>query len=64
MYTIEFYTDKNKKCELKKYLYNLSNSTNKNDRIKLKKIRMYINLLAQCGFSLTEPYIKKIDKDI
>ena len=64
MYSIELYTDKNGKCELEQYLLSLSYSTNKNDRIKLKKIRMYINLLSEHGFKLTEQYIKKIDKEL
>ena len=64
MYNIELYQDKNGKCELEEYLNNLKNSTNKNDRIKLNKIRLYFNLLSECGFELTEPYIKKICKDI
>ena len=25
---------------------------------------MYIDLLSECGLTLTEPYIKKIDKEI
>ena len=64
MYNIELYQDKSGKCELEEYLNNLKNSTNKNDRIKLNKIRLYINLLSEFGFELTEPYIKKISKEI
>ena len=64
MYDIELYEDENRKCEIEEYLKKLANSKSKEDRIKLNKIRMYINLLSQCGLELTEPYIKKIDKDI
>lgn len=64
MYEIVIYEDKNGKSEIKDYLKKLSVTTNKEDRIKLNKIRMYINLLSKYGFELKEPYIKKIAKDI
>jgi len=50
MYKIELYVDKNGDCELEKYFQQLRHSESKEDRIKLNKIRMYINLLAECGF--------------
>ena len=31
--------------------------------LKLKKISMYIDLLAEYGLMLNEPYIKKLDKE-
>ena len=39
-------------------------NNSKENRQKLKKINMYIDLLSECGFFLYEPYIKKLDKEI
>ena len=64
MYEIEIYEYSNGKSEIEKYFKELNKSRNKIHRIKLKKIRMYINLLAEYGLELNEPYIKKIDKEI
>lgn len=64
MYNIEFYEDKNGNCEIENYLKKLRKGLNKEDRIKLNKIRMYLNLLSDYGFQLNEPYIKKVEKDI
>ncbi len=58
MYNIEFYEDKNGNSEVYGYIQELRDSKNKEDRQKLKKITMYIDLLSECGLSLTEPYIK------
>lgn len=64
MYDIELYSDNNGNSELEEYLKSLRASNNKEDRVKLNKIRMYINLLAEYGLELKEPYIKKINKEI
>ncbi len=64
MYKIEIYEDKNGKSEIQEYLINLRNSNNKDEKVKVNKIRLYINLLAKYGFELREPYIKKIDNQI
>ena len=63
MYKIEFYEDKNGESEVYKFIKNLNNNS-KEKRQKLKKITMYIDLLAEYGLKLTEPYVKKIDKEI
>ena len=52
MYDIDIYEDKNGK------------SKSKDDKINSNKIRTYINLLAENGFELKEPFIKKIDTEI
>ena len=52
------------KSELIKYFERLQKSKNKDDRIKVNKIRMYMKLLEEYGLQLNEPYIKKITKDI
>ncbi len=64
MYEIEMYEDKNGYSEVYEYINELNKNNNKDNRIKLKKINMYIELLSKHGLSLTEPYIKKLDKDI
>lgn len=64
MFDIEFYEDKNGKSEVYEYIQKLNKTNGKENRQKLKKINMYIDLLSECGISLTEPYIKKLDKEI
>lgn len=64
MYNVEIYVNKNGKSEIYKYLANLGKSKDKDSRIKLKKIDLYIKLLKKYGLSLNETYIKKIDKEL
>lgn len=64
MFNVEFYEDKYGKSEVYEYIKYLKNNLNKENKQKLKKIDMYIDLLSQEGLKLTEPYIKKIDKEI
>ena len=64
MFDIEFYEDKNGESEVYNYIQKLNKNKSKENRQKLKKIYMYIDLLSECGLSLTEPYIKKLDKEI
>lgn len=64
MYNIEIYEYQNGESEVRNYLHELQSSNNKNNKIKFNKITMYIDLLAQYGLSLNEPYIKRIDSDI
>lgn len=64
MYIIELYEKQNGESEIKDYLEKLKSTKNKENRIKSKKIAMYIDLLAEYGLKLTEPYIKKVDNEI
>lgn len=64
MYDIEFYEDKNGESEVYEYIQKLRKSKTKENKQKLKKIYMYIELLVEHGLSLKEPYIKKLDKEI
>ena len=64
MYEIEFYEDIHGKSEVYEYIKQLRNNLDKDNKQKLKKIYMYIDLLSQEGLKLSEPYIKKIDKEI
>ena len=64
MYEIEIYEDENGYSEVYEYIQKLNKGNGKDNRIKLKKINMYIELLSEYGLTLTEPYIKKLDKEI
>ena len=64
MFDIEIYEDKNGKSDIYEYIQRLNKSKSKENRQKLKKINMYIDLLSEYGLTLTEPYIKKLDKEI
>ena len=64
MFDIEFYEDPNGKSEVYEYIQELNKNKSKENKQKLKKIYMYIDLLSEFGFSLNEPYIKKLDKEI
>lgn len=64
MYDIEFYEDKNGKSEVYEYIQELRGKNNKENKQKIKKIDLYIDLLSEYGFKLTEPHIKKLDGEI
>lgn len=64
MYNIEFYEDKNGKSEVYEYIQELRGKNNKENKQKLKKIDLYIDLLSEYGFKLTEPHIKKLEGEI
>ncbi len=64
MYNIEIYEDKNGKSEIKEYIQELQNKTNKSNRIKFNKITSYIDKLQKYGLALSEPYVKHIDNEI
>lgn len=64
MYNIEIYENENGESEIKDYLQKLQSNNGKSNRIKLNKIRFYINLLKQNGFNLNETYIKHLDGEI
>mgnify|MGYP003294856928 CR=1 FL=1 len=59
MYDIEFYEDKNGKSEVYNYIQKLRLNMSKENKQKLKKIDMYIDLLAEHGLNLKEPFILK-----
>lgn len=65
MYKILFYEDKNGNSEILEYIEKLQkNKTNKDSRIKSKKIASYLDLLQKNGLVLGEPYIKYLESDI
>lgn len=66
MYDIEIYEDKNGESEIKEYMKELASKKHrsKDDKIKFEKVIGYIDLLAESGLKLKEPYIKKLNKNI
>jgi phage-related protein len=66
MFDIKFYRDKNGFSSVKEYLDELQkqSDTNKDSRIKLKKIYEYISLLSLNGTYLGEKYVKHIEDNI
>lgn len=64
MYDIEFYEDRDGKSEVYDYIKELKKNNSKENKQKVKKIDLYIDLLSEYGLSLTEPYIKKIENEI
>ena len=64
MYKIHFYKDKQENQPVLEYMLDLQKQHDKDSRIKIKKIRDYINILATYGVSAGEPYIKHIEGEI
>lgn len=66
MFEIIFYKDKQGRQPVKEYLDTLQSmdATNKDSRIKLKKIYEYIEILCHNGTRAGEKYIKYISDDI
>lgn len=64
MYIIEMYSDKNGNSEIIEYVKELNKNNSKDNRIKLQKINMYIELLSKYGLKLSEPYMKKLEGEI
>ena len=64
MFKIIFYQDKDGHSEVEDYLDSLINSNGKEAKQKLTKIDAYFKALREYGFSLKEPYIKKLDDKI
>ncbi|MCL2579551.1 MAG: type II toxin-antitoxin system RelE/ParE family toxin [Oscillospiraceae bacterium] len=66
MFKVKFYEDKQGNKPIVEYLSALRKkaATSKNERIKLKKISEYIEVLKEHGTRAGEPYVKHIDGDI
>ena len=64
MYDIEFYENVYGESQIIEYIQHLRNNLSKENKQKLKKIFMYIDLLSEKGLSLKEPYIKKLSEEI
>ena len=66
MYKIIFYKDKNDYSEVEEYIKLLASKRNssKDCKIKFTRITTYIDLLAERGLKLGEPYIKHLNDNI
>lgn len=64
MYEISFYKDNRGRSEVFDYIKELKSKDTKENKQKVKKIDLYIDLLKEYGLALREPYIKKIDNEI
>ena len=66
MYRVEFYSDKDNHSDIEEFLDELKekSKTSKNDRIQLKQILSYIDLLSKVGTRLGDNYTKFIEDGI
>ena len=64
MYSIIFYKDRRGKEPTLEYINELAQRTDKNSRIKLRKVQEYIGVLRAYGTQAGEPYLKHLDGDI
>ena len=64
MFEIHFYKDDRGNEPVFEYIKNLQGRTDKDSRIKRKKINDYIELLSLHGKALGEPFIKHLRGDI
>ena len=64
MHEIIFYRDRKGNEPVLDYLYELSKSSGKDNRIKLNKINDYIQALSVHGTQLSENYLKHLSGDI
>jgi len=64
VYAIIFYKDGRGKEPALDYIKKLSQRTDKDSRIKLRKIQEYINVLKTYGTQAGEPYLKHLDGEI
>ena len=66
MFKVVFYEDKNGKSEIYEQMMDLANksNTNKDCRIQLKQITLYVDLLKQIGMRLPKKITKHIRDEI
>ena len=64
MYDVYFYKDKKGNCPIIEYIRDLSKRSDKDSRIKLRKIQEFINYLRKEGKQAGEPYIKPLGDEI
>ena len=64
MYTIVFYRDAKGREPVKEYVQQLATQQDKSSRIKLNKIRDYMEVLKQHGTRAGQPYVKHIQGEI
>ncbi|MGI6616559.1 MAG: type II toxin-antitoxin system RelE/ParE family toxin [Saccharofermentanales bacterium] len=64
MYEIVFYEDRSGNIPVLEHMKSLQNKNDKDSRVKLNKIRDYIQILKLHGTRAGEPYMKHLDGDI
>jgi len=66
LFELIIYRDWNGKSVVEDYILELSKSaqTSKNERVKLKKITQYLEMLEKHGVKIGEPYVKHLNGDI
>jgi len=64
MFNVFYYRNKDGKCPIGDYIKGLADKSDKDSRIKLKKIYEYIKYLSESGQQAGEPYIKHLDGEI
>jgi phage-related protein len=63
LHDIKFYRDSSGVQPAKEYIRKLQGQNGKDARIQAKQIAIYIQLLAEKGFSLSKNYIDKINEE-
>ena len=64
MYAVHFYKDKNGRQPALEYLQELKQKTDKDSRVRARKMQDYINLLREQGTRIGKPVVKHIEGDI
>ena len=64
MYSIYFYKNASGEEPVADYMLELKKKNDKDSRIKLRKLQEYLQVLATYGYSVGEPYVKKIRDEI
>lgn len=64
MFEVRFYRDKNGEQPVLTYLKKLLAGTDKDSRIRARKMQEYINILREHGTFIGEPIVKHIEGDI
>ena len=62
MYEVEYYRNAKGESKVEELIQDLTKKKDKNSRINLKKISMYIDLLKVNGLTLGEPYMKHLKR--
>jgi len=64
MFDVFYYRDKNGNSPIEDYIKSLAAKSDKDSRIRLKKIYEYAKYLSEVGLRAREPYVSHLDGDI
>ncbi|MDE6004502.1 MAG: type II toxin-antitoxin system RelE/ParE family toxin [Oscillospiraceae bacterium] len=64
MYEIIFYEDEKGNRPVLDFMRELAKANGKDSRVRLRKVQDYINILAEYGATMGEPYMKHLDNEI